>query len=72
MSWVAEASNFKRFIFRILGPQIASLERNLTMQLESIGSTDIEGLETFLIQQENLLHPNHASIVSAKNMIAVG
>jgi len=57
---------------QMTGPQIASLERNLTMQLESIGSTDIEGLETFLIQQENLLHPNHASIVSAKNMIAVG
>ena len=58
--------------FHFSGPQIAAMERSLTMQLESIGSTDISGLEQFLLQYEALLHPNHASLISAKNMLAVG
>ena len=54
------------------GPQIASMERSLTMQLESVDRTDIQGLENFVLQYENLLHPNHASMISAKQLLSVG
>lgn len=54
------------------GPQIAALERNLMVELESISKTDLSGLENFCQKYQGLLHPNHATMMVAKQSLSIG
>ena len=54
------------------GPQVAAFERQLTMELDAIERTDVNGLENFVMKYENFLHPNHASLITAKQLLSVG
>ena len=52
--------------------QVASQERDVTMDLNSIQRDDVRGLEDFLARHKKLLHPNHASMMEAKKLLSVG
>ena len=52
--------------------QVASQERDVTMDLNSIQRDDVRGLEDFLSRHKKLLHPNHASMMEAKKHLSVG
>ena len=52
--------------------QVASQERDITMDLNSIQRDDVRGLEDFLSRHKKVVHPNHASMMEAKKHLSVG
>ena len=52
--------------------QVATQERDVTMNINSIQRDDVRGLEDFLAQYKEVLHPNHASMMEAKKHLSVG
>ena len=52
--------------------QVATQERDVTMDINSIQRDDVRGLEDFLARNKKLLHPSHASIMEAKKHLSVG
>ena len=52
--------------------QVASQERDVTMDLNNIQRDDVRGLEDFLARHKKILHPNHASMMEAKKHLSVG
>ena len=52
--------------------QVATQERDVTMEINTIQRDDVRGLEDFLTRYQKLLHPNHASMMEAKKHLSVG
>jgi len=51
--------------------QVASQERNIMMERESIQRDDVPGLEDFLARQKKTLAPNHANMLDVKKQLSV-
>ena len=53
--------------FTLPALQIASQEKDVTMDLGSIARDDVRGLEDFLARHKQLLHHNHAAMMEVEN-----
>ena len=53
--------------FTLPALQIASQEKDVTMDLGSIARDDVRGLEDFLARHKQLLHHNHAAMMEVRN-----
>ena len=52
--------------FTLPALQIASQEKDVTMDLGSIARDDVRGLEDFLARHKQLLHHNHAAMMEVR------
>ena len=53
--------------FTLPALQIASQEKDVTLDLGSIARDDVRGLEDFLARHKQLLHHNHAAMMEVRN-----
>ena len=53
--------------FTLPALQIASQEKDVTLDLGSIARDDVRGLEDFLARHRQLLHHNHAAMMEVRN-----
>ena len=52
--------------FTLPALQIASQEKDVTLDLGSIARDDVRGLEDFLARHRQLLHQNHAAMMEVR------
>ena len=51
------------------GQEVASMERSITVEWESIcNTTDLASMEAFILKHKSTLHPNHAQLMGRSTL----